>query len=314
LYAGYAFNVPLTLACAQTLFRRSLVLAPVTPVSCMMRIKPRFYSTSGDNNFSNNSNSNSKTEIFILSSIYEGEKFMSELKTRLSCLKKSSSYKLEFCLYLNTNDENKELDFTLGNYYSVFIFIDQIEIFKNLTGIQLLDEEYEYKGYYIVHSDLFTLELIQDLDKYIRQIYKLLGEYVEHTNERLDCDEFVEFKKSTVLKITKINKSNNSTLSEDIVKDKSNNFYTYTLSKSVRSGVKRNINKLFSGYKNKREYHTNHFLNINTDLKNKQPRVTLNIDINKLFISAPDPLSSSLQGYGLVARDKTLLVESYKSQ
>jgi hypothetical protein len=163
---------------------------------------------------------------------------MSELKTRLSCLEKSSSYKLEFCLYLNTNDENKELDFTLGNYISKFIFIDQIEIFKNLTGIQLLDEVYEYKGYYIVHSDLFTLELIQDLDKYIRQVYKLLGEYVEHTNERIaraDSDEFVEFKKSTVLKITKINKSNNSTLSEDIVKDKSNNFYTYTLSKSVRS-------------------------------------------------------------------------------
>ena len=83
-----AFNVPLTLACAA-------ILAPVTPVSCMMRIKPRFYSTSGDNNFSNNSNSNSKTEIFILSSIYEGEKFMSELKTKFEVKGFNPSFLIE---------------------------------------------------------------------------------------------------------------------------------------------------------------------------------------------------------------------------
>jgi len=156
------------------------------------------YSTSEKNKF--NKDSDDGVEI-LLPSCDEGDLFKSELKNVLSELDKDLSYKLEFCLFLHTNDKSKNLKFILGDYNSLFKKpkIDEEELFRYLAGLNLLEKLYEYKGYYTVHSDLFK-EII-DLDGYILSISKLLGEFVINTNENLDIDEFVEFKKSTVLRI-----------------------------------------------------------------------------------------------------------------
>src|SRR6266516_3511688 len=57
-------------------------------------------------------------------------------------------------------------------------------------------------------------EFILYLDSYINTVYDILGKYVIYTNESLDIDEFIDFKKSTLLKITKINKED-STMSNN---------------------------------------------------------------------------------------------------
>jgi hypothetical protein len=106
------------------------------------------------------------------------------------------------------------------------------EKFDHLLGLMLLENSYNYRGHYLFHSDLFNPNFVKDLDGYIKFVYKTLGECVINTNETLDIDEFIEFKKSTVLKIVKINKpykSSVSSLSNELIKNKhpyNNKFYS----------------------------------------------------------------------------------------
>jgi hypothetical protein len=66
-----------------------------------------------------------------------------------------------------------------------------------------------------VHTDLYDPELVLDLNGYIKNVYDILVKYVFYINETLYIDEFLENKKSTLLKITIINKFNNSGLIKD---------------------------------------------------------------------------------------------------
>lgn len=68
-------------------------------------------------------------------------------------------------------------------------------------GLALLENSYQYRGYYSFQFYEFNPKYINNLDDYIKDVYIKLGECVVNTNETLDIDEFFEFKKSTALKI-----------------------------------------------------------------------------------------------------------------
>lgn|SRR5437667_11217 len=93
--------------------------------------------------------------------------------------------------------------------YSVFEGDDRVDkMTKRIFALSMLENLYKFKGFYIVHTDLYDPEL--DLDGYIKNLYNILGKYVIYINETLTIDEFIDFKKSTLLKITRINKDDST--------------------------------------------------------------------------------------------------------
>src|SRR5438034_2256287 len=201
-----------------------------------------FSATNGKNKYSSISPTDREVWGVLLPCINDKTEFMNSLKSSLPLVdkdNKSLSYKLEYCLYLYTNDENKVLvegpdnDDSLldSNKYS------EDQILNHSIALEMFEDSYEYKGYYVVHTDLYDPELVLDLDGYVKNVLYILGKYVIHINETLNIFEFVNFKKSTILKITKINKSNKS--------NKSNSF---DLIKDNDGIIKSNINTKFINY------------------------------------------------------------------
>jgi len=104
-------------------------------------------------------------------------------------------------LFLNTNDKSKDLLHFLGSLdESVFIVNN---VFKNILAMSILNKMYQYKGYYLYYS--CSLDSHVDIEKCLIDILINLGKEITATNEDLTSDEFVEFKKSVILKITKLN-------------------------------------------------------------------------------------------------------------
>ena len=100
---------------------------------------------------------NNKYKQIVLSPIYEEKEFKSELKSWLLSLDKSLFYKLEFSMYLHTNDENKKFILGVPKYDSVldkneysdevgkylwalmlFLLKDGFIEFKKSTGLRIL--------------------------------------------------------------------------------------------------------------------------------------------------------------------------------
>lgn len=207
-------------------------------ISTLTKINKRFYSSV---TASSHEDSNTDLSIVLPCLHYEWE-FKSKLKIVLLGLHldKNLSYGLKYFLYLNTNDKSKELirypkeDSVLSsNEYSG-------DILTHTLGLMLLDIAYKFKGHYLFHRDIFNPDLVRlgyanhkDLDGYIESVYGILRNIVINTDESLDVDEFVEFvefKKSTVLKITQIKKSSNTKLNNDsehgeVVAPKNLDFY-----------------------------------------------------------------------------------------
>lgn len=125
-------------------------------------------------------------------------------------LDKNFVYKLEYLMHLSTNDQNKNLDFYLGGYDSVFNNGSSDSIHEFMLGKILLDKMYKYKGYHCFYHNLYYYKTTLNLEEYINDVYKILGECVVKTNETLDIDEFIDFKKDAMLRFTKIKKVKNS--------------------------------------------------------------------------------------------------------
>ena len=99
----------------------------------------------------------------------------------------------------SASDKNEYSD-EVGNYLSALM------LFENM-----------FKGYYIVFTDLFNMEKVDDLNTYIENIFSKLQDYVIATNEDLLKDGFIELKKSTGLRIIGVDRSN-SCLNKDITR------------------------------------------------------------------------------------------------
>lgn len=152
-------------------------------------------------NYSDNAKidlSNSDSTV-ILPCIDNGPEFRDQLLFLLNSLDKSSRYKLEFSMYLRTNDDNKKLfnlplpnsNLPLGN------FIMSQVIFENT---------YKFKGYFEFITEKYLYNSEQDLIRFVSSIYTRLAEVVINNNEILSHDEFIEFKRPVIINIIKLDK------------------------------------------------------------------------------------------------------------
>jgi len=132
--------------------------------------------------------------IVVLSTIDNGPEFRDQLFFLLNGLDKSSSYELEFSMYIRTNDHNKKLlDLPLPNSnVSPGNFLTTLLIFENI---------YKFKGYFGFINDKYFYNSKQDLIRFVSSIYTRLSEKVINTNEILDHDEFIEFKRPVIINI-----------------------------------------------------------------------------------------------------------------
>lgn len=140
---------------------------------------------------------NNKYIQIVLSPIYEEKEFKSELKSWLLSLDKSLFYKLpdgdfkesprvaspEFSMYLHTNDENKKFIPGIPKHDSVLDKNEYSdEVGNYLSALMLFENMFKFKGYYIVFTDLFNMEKVDDLNTYIENIFSKLQDYVIATN------------------------------------------------------------------------------------------------------------------------------------
>lgn len=73
--------------------------------------------------------------------------------------------------------------------------------------MKILYENFKYRGYNVVHSDLLGLGLFNDIYGYVKVVYYILGKCVVETHKSLHKNGFLEFKKSCLLNIITIKKS-----------------------------------------------------------------------------------------------------------
>ncbi len=159
-----------------------------------------------------------------LPSIENKVEFMRDLANVLFLLsKEKDEFKLDYYLYLHCNDEKKELLHFMANeswLESNFdlksgnpLVMGGADVQMYTMGLMLLDKMYDHKGFSLIHSTNFdraSLLKTENLNKYINDVRNVLGKCVVDTNEkRLDLDEFIEFKKSSLVGITKINNPKN---------------------------------------------------------------------------------------------------------
>lgn len=107
------------------------------------------------------------------------------MKDRLGCLDSSKSYKLEFYLYSNTNDETKELIHLPKNDCVLFSHEYTDQTLNHFLALAQMETSYNFRGYNLVHSELFKRDSISDFNKHIYSIYCKLGGIVIHRNESL---------------------------------------------------------------------------------------------------------------------------------
>ena len=117
-----------------------------------------------------------------------------------SVVKSDKSYEICYYLYLWTNNDNKNLLYILSKI-SVSSDDYTSEFTKQITGLLILEKTFKHRGYYNCVTDIYNPKLYEYIDQYILNIYTRLGEYVISTNENLLVDEFIEFKRDTVLTI-----------------------------------------------------------------------------------------------------------------
>lgn len=136
-----------------------------------------------------------KPQKVFLPSIHKKDLFLVGLKQLLESLPNGSCYKLDFCLFLHTNDSSKKLEYFLSpdsgienpNDPSLFI------------AFSLFYKMYKLRGYEVCHS--INVNVNNDsINKICNSVYEALGSYVVSVNETLDRDGFIEFKKSTLVK------------------------------------------------------------------------------------------------------------------
>lgn len=143
--------------------------------------------------------------IYILPSLYETEEFMSLLKNTLSYLDPTLNHSLEYCLYLHTNDKNREfkdrefkdMGVKVSNNYDK----DPEDLIRRVLASQIFEAIYEFKGYGVLHYNLFSRDLVNTplkLKDYVDNIFTTLETKIIETNQS-DKEEFIQFKRPLVL-------------------------------------------------------------------------------------------------------------------
>lgn len=155
--------------------------------------------------------------ILIIPSVNNTNKFIEEISNNLKDINmiyikdlQSASYKSKFnynfkyCLYYATN--SKHVKFEEDTTYiqaDIDKDLPSQELSKYLTGSTLIENNYNYKGYKTIHSDLFQGNKFNiDFNNYAIKTYNILGRIIFNVNENLENPDFIDFNKNSVLIIT----------------------------------------------------------------------------------------------------------------
>lgn len=172
----------------------------VTNLYKKTNIKNKYFSTK--ENSSNISMHFKENILFIwLPPISDKNEFLKSLEKILNLLNldKNFFYKLEFSLFLHTNDSNKDVVFHLppSELDPSKLNIDNMR--KLTLAMSILYKQYNFRGYYIYHTEAINFPI--DFEYYLNNIYNGLGDSIISTNEDLDIDGFIEFNKYILLKV-----------------------------------------------------------------------------------------------------------------
>lgn len=141
--------------------------------------------------------------LVILPTIENGPEFRDQLIFLLNGLDKTCRYKLEFSMYLHTNDDNKKLSNLPVDDISS---ISNISIENYLMTKVLFEKFFKFKGYFAFFAEKYLYNSEKDLIKFVSSVYIRLEELVINTNEILDQDGFIEFKRPVIIYIKIDNK------------------------------------------------------------------------------------------------------------
>jgi hypothetical protein len=115
-------------------------------------------------------------------------------------------YKLEYSLFLHTNDQSKKVIFLLAPDSGIKESNINIPTF---LGHTLLWETYKYRGFHVSLSEELNNKNIININDYSNEVYTKLGRIIISINEDVDVDSFIEFKKNCLLTITRILQNSN---------------------------------------------------------------------------------------------------------
>ena len=121
------------------------------------------------------------------------------------------SYKLEFCLFFHSNDNNLNIMFSLPRDSGLEHIIHNyqgFELYKYLAGFDYLYKFFKYHGFYRFKSDELSTHITKDLNTYANNVYKYLIDLVPGINGNHLEKGFIEFRASTLLKIVLLKSSN----------------------------------------------------------------------------------------------------------
>lgn len=122
--------------------------------------------------------------------------------------KSEFKYNFKYCLYYATN--NKDVEFEEDTTHitaNIDKDLPSQELSKYLVGSTLIENNYLYKGYKTIHSDLLLGDKFNiDFKNYAVKTYNILGKLIYSINENLDNPDFIDFNKHSVLIIT-VNKN-----------------------------------------------------------------------------------------------------------
>jgi hypothetical protein len=126
--------------------------------------------------------------------------------TKLQQTSSEFNYNFKYCLYYAT--DNKDVKFEEDTTYIGADFDEDLppqNLLKYMTGSILIENNYQYKGYKVLHNDFLSGDrLNMDFNSYALNIYNILGKKIISTNESLENPDFIDFNKHTVLIITSL--------------------------------------------------------------------------------------------------------------
>lgn len=137
------------------------------------------------------------------------DEFVKVLVGILGGLDKSYLYKLEYSLFSHTNSEDKKLVYYFppisGLGDNKGLPPSKEVMFKYALFQRITFENYKYHGYHVFKSDYIDLNKTNFSD-YSTDVFNYLEEDTTKNNEDLSLDLFIEFKKSSLLNLTRFNR------------------------------------------------------------------------------------------------------------
>jgi hypothetical protein len=152
--------------------------------------------------------------IRIFPSVNNTNKFIEEISNILIDIdlaynkdqytKSEFKYNFKYCLYYATNSKDVKFEEdTTHIIANIDKGLPSQELSKYSMGSILIENNYIYKGYKTIHSDLLLGDKFNIyFNDYAIKTYNILGKIIFSVNENLENPDFIDFNKHSVLIIT----------------------------------------------------------------------------------------------------------------